>query len=432
MAAKKAVAKKTTKKTTKTTAEKSATKAIVSREVQGPSLAFSKASALPKSTDAERQRALKTLVSKLDGKLIPASQLGNVYMLRRPTGVIEMDVALGGGFPAGGACMISGPYNSGKTWTLFRTLAMQQQIYGNSFMGAIHIAETQMPYDQMRQAGMKIRVPDDVIKQYIQQDLDVGQPMWSDEKIAEWKEEVGTLHVIEGGTGETVLQSVLECVKANCFSVIGVDSVSSLLPQRDADKDMDEEQARAARAIMMGKFWEKYVPHVNKGVNTTSLLFTQQIRQNDSQYGKEWKITGGKATEHYKLIDIAMWPGSQIRKTISGRSYTVGKETGFETIKGKAGTHDHIKGSFNFYYSEFFPGNVDVHGDLILFARQQGVLVQTNKGLQLLNGVTKEPIEGMYAPTESALKECLQLDFEFELDFRRHVTAAMGLKCLYR
>lgn len=436
MAAKKAAVKKTTTKKAaakKDTAAKApAAKPPVSRAAAGPDLAVSKVAALPAKTDAERKRALATLVNQLEGKLIPADQLGNVYALRRPTGVIEFDVALGGGFPAGGACMLSGPFNSGKTWMLFRTMAMQQQLYGDSFMGALHIAETQVPYDQMRQAGMRVRVPDSVIRQYIQRDMELGLPMWSDEKIADWKTQIGTIHVIEGGTGEAVLQSVLECVKANVFSIIGVDSVSSLLPQRDADKDMDEEAARAARAIMMGKFWEKYVPHVNKGVNTTSLIFTQQVRANNSGYGKEWTITGGEATKHYKLIDIGMWPGKQITRQIQGRSYSVGKETLFETFKGKAGTHDHIKGSFNFYYSEFMPGNVDVHGDLILYARQQGILMQTMNGWQLLNAETREPIDGMYAPTETALKECLAMDFDFELDFRRHALAAAGLKCLYR
>jgi len=435
MAAKKAAVKRITKKTTDKGANAktpTTAKPLVTRAAEGPKLSISQTAALPAKTDAERKKALAVLVNQLEGKLIPADQLGNVYALRRPTGIIEVDIALGGGFPAGGACMLSGPYNSGKTWMLFRTMAMQQQLYGSSFMGALHIAETQIPYDQMRQAGMRICVPDSVIKQYIQRDVELGLPMWDDAKIAAWKAQVGTLHIIDGGTGEAVLQSVLECVKANCFSVIGVDSISSLMPQRDVDKDIDEEAARAARAIMMGKFWEKYVPHVNKGVNTTSLIFTQQVRANNSTYGKEWTITGGEATKHYKLIDLGMWSGKQITRQIQGRTHAVGKETLFETFKGKAGTHDHIKGSFNFYYSEFLAGNVDVHGDLILYARQQGILMQTMNGWQLLNAETREPLDGMYAPTEAALKECLQMDFDFELAFRRHVLAAAGIKCLYR
>lgn len=409
---------------------------IVSRAGDGPTMAISKdpttTSSLRLLSDTERKRALATLVNKLDGNLISANQLSNVYALRRPSGIVELDVALGGGFPAGGACMISGVYNAGKSWLMFRTMAMQQQLYGQSFMGALHIAETQLPYDQMRQAGIRVGVPDSVIRQYIQRDVELGLPEWSAEKIASWKEQIGHIEIIGGGTGEHVLQSVLECVKANVFNIIGVDSISSLMPQRDADKDMDDEAARAARAIMMGKFWDKYVPHVNRGVNLTSLLFTQQVRQSDSIYGLDWKVTGGEATKHYKLIDILMYPGAQIKRTIQGKEYTIGKKTNFRTIKGKAGTHDNIKGEFSWYYPEFFPGSVDVHGDLIVYAMQQGILVRTNKGLQLMNALTHEPVEAIYAPTDQAMKECLQADFDFELEFRRHVMAAAGLQCLYR
>lgn len=401
----------------------------VSRAAEPPSMAYA---SLLNKLDGERRKRLAATINKLGDRLIPASQLENVYSIRRPTGIVELDVALGGGFPAGGACMISGPYNSGKSWLLWRTVAMQQQIYGNNFMGAFHVAETQLDYEQMLQAGVRIDVPDSLIGQWMQRDRELGLPEWSDERIAQYKRQVGTIHVIDGGTGEHVLQTVLECVKSGVFNLIGVDSVSSLLPQRDADKEMDEETARAARAMMMQKFWEKYVPFVNKGTNLTSLLFTQQIRANDNPYGKDWKITGGKATEHYKLIDVALWPGKQLTRDINGKRYTVGKDTMFETLKGKAGTHDHIKGSFSFYYPEFLPGSVDVHGDLIGYALRQGTLIETNKGIQLLNGVTKEPIEGMDAPSMKALKECLEADFDFELDFRRHVMAAAGIRCLYR
>jgi hypothetical protein len=64
---------------------------------------------------------------------------------------------------------------------------------------------------------MKIAVPDNVLRQWIQRDTDLGLPMWTDEKILMYKQQTGTIHAIEGGTGETVLQSILECVNANVF-----------------------------------------------------------------------------------------------------------------------------------------------------------------------------------------------------------------------
>lgn len=405
---------------------------VITPQAAEPIPLFAVSQTAPSAKNKEREKKLAALRTTLGDQLVSADQLSNVYMLRRPTGIISLDIALGGGFPAGGACMISGPYNSGKSWLLFRSMAMQQQLYGNDFMGALHVAETQVPYDQMLQAGMKVCVPDKVIKQYIQRDMELGLPMWTSDRITAMKQQVGHLEIISGGTGEQVLNTVLECNKQGIFNIIGVDSVSSLEPQRDSDKTMDDEAARAARAIMMGKFWTKYVPFVNKGDNTTTLLFTQQVRQNDTQYGRDWTITGGEATKHYKLIDLGMWSGKQAKRTIHGVDYVVGKKVLFETIKGKAGTHDHVKGEFDFYYSEFFPGNVDVHGDLILHAIQQNLLVPTSHGVQLVSAVSREPLAGMTAPDERSLKECIAVDFDFELEFRRHILAAAGIKCLYR
>lgn len=434
MAAKKAAGSKVpTKKTESSKTGYGKTgggKPTLSREAKTHDTAVTKNS--DASTAKEKQARLKALRSQLGDKLIPADKLGNVYALRRPTGIVQVDIALGGGFPAGGACMLSGIYNSGKSWMLYRAMAMQQQIYGDEFVGAVHVAETQMPYDQMRQAGMKICVPDSYIKQCIQRDIDLGLPMWTDEKILEWKTGIGHLEVITGGTGEEVLETVIDCVKANVFSLIGVDSIQGLMPQADVDKDISDENKRAARAVMMGKFWERYTPHVNKGCNTTSVVFIQQVRASDSTYGKDWKVTGGKASEHFKLIDLALWPGQQIRQQIDNKMVTTGKVTKFETLKGKAGTHDHITGEFDYKYSEFYPGNVDVHGDLIATAIKNGILQTKSSGVQLLNAVTKEPIEGMFAASQKQLRELMEVDFDFELDFRRHVMASVGIKCLYR
>jgi hypothetical protein len=278
---------------------------------------------------------------------------------------------------------------------------------------------------------MRIAVPDNVIRQWIERDAQLGIA-WTAENIQACKMQVGTFHIIPAGTGEQVLQTVLECTKTNAFDIIGVDSINSLEPERNAGKDMEEESARAAQALMMGRFWPKYVPHVNNGYNTTTLLFMQQVRQNDSAYGKDWKVVGCKANEHFKIIDLALWPGKQIRRTINGKDIAIGKETNFETIKGKAGTHDHITGSFNFFYPEFMAGSVDIHGDLILAAMRYGILMRTNVGLQLLNGVTRAPVASMAPMDEQTLRQVLVYNFDFELEVRRHVLAAAGVRCLYR
>lgn len=85
-------------------------------------------------TKAEKNKRLRALKHQLGDLLISADQASTPYMVRRPTGITELDIHLGGGFPAGGPSVLGGPYNSGKSWLMWRMIAMQQQI-----LSLIHI-----------------------------------------------------------------------------------------------------------------------------------------------------------------------------------------------------------------------------------------------------------------------------------------------------
>ena len=95
--------------------------------------------------------------------VVRADQAPNPYIKRRPTGIMELDIDLGGGWPAGGACFVSGPDNSGKTWLMMQTMAMQQRIYQEHTILGMAITEGGFPYDQAIRVGMRIKVPDEMI-----------------------------------------------------------------------------------------------------------------------------------------------------------------------------------------------------------------------------------------------------------------------------
>src|SRR5688572_9440121 len=119
-------AKKTAKKIEKPAKAKAApaaTEVLTRSEVSEDSL----------GSDADKRKKLREFAAAMnkDRRVVAmADEAPNVYELRRPTGIIQLDKDIGGGFPAGGLSVVSGPDNAGKTWVILRTMAMHQRLYG--------------------------------------------------------------------------------------------------------------------------------------------------------------------------------------------------------------------------------------------------------------------------------------------------------------
>jgi len=376
---------------------------------------------------AEKNRRLRALRTKLGDNLIPASQAATPYMVRRPVFITDLDVHLGGGFPAGGPSVVGGPFNSGKSWLMWRALAAQQQIYGDSFLGAVANIEHALPYDQAIDAGCKIAIPDDVLNQWAEWRNQRGMPPFSQEEVAKLKHQVGHIEFINGVTGEDILETVLELNSQNIFSIIGIDSVSALTPAADADKTLSDEQKRGAHATMMKKFLMHYIAQLRGGRNYTTLFCTQQAVQNQTQYGFEWVLKGGEYLKHIALVTLEVFSGDKIYR--GANKEVIGKHIRWRTRKGKAGTHDNLSGDFPYYYTI---GGADIHGDLMTAAMRRGLLLNTGSRLQFLSATDRQPIDGLWQPNEQALREVLAQDFDFELAIRREILASENIKCLYR
>jgi hypothetical protein len=86
----------------------------------------------PEQTQAGRSRAVDKLFDKLQSEwnkkhegpipVIRGSEASSSYLLRRPTGITSLDIALAGGFPGGTVSVLVGPDGVGKDF-LFWTMA---------------------------------------------------------------------------------------------------------------------------------------------------------------------------------------------------------------------------------------------------------------------------------------------------------------------
>jgi len=375
-----------------------------------------------------------------DHKIVAsASDVPNTYELRRPCGIMQLDIDTGGGLPAGGACCLSGPEGSGKTELLLNYFAMHQKIYGDDSYIAFAQVEGQFDFRLALKRGLKIRVPPRLIEQWRHERALRKLGDFTKEELAGFNEQVGEFVLIGGSTGEETMEAVLEAHKKNIFGIIGVDSINALMPEANAAKDLNEDEKRASRATLMTRFFHHYIPET-RGFDTpneTTIIFVQQVRSNPDKatapsymqaYLKDWAVTGAYATRHFKLVDVIVWSGQKIKKQISGEKLVVGKEIKWEIDKGKAGCHDSVTGSTPFYYVE----GLDSVGSAIIAGIRLGVITEGPKGAQVIRPETQKPNDDLQAPDVKTLEKMMRADFEFELAVRREILAGAGINCLYQ
>lgn len=448
MATKKKVAKKYTTKKTARKAPVTLPAPVVTGG-RAPQAALAVSPPTPISRDQNflaRQAALNALANEFNSEghqvIVRGDEAANPYILRRPTGIAELDIHLGGGWPAGGTCFVSGPDNSGKTWLMMQTMAMQQRIYKEQCILAMGISEGGFPYDQAMRVGLHVPVPDEMILQWQQWRTQRSFPPYTVEDIARFKQQVGDFRIIRGSTGEETLTAILKVIATRACSVVCVDSLQGLQPTVDAGKDLTDVEKQAAHATMIGRFFKKYIPLTTgiSGVNETTLLMTQQVRANRAKseaqshiqkYLKDWAVGGSYAARHFKLVDIILYDGRLIKKSDqeTGRE-TVGKVLNWEFEKGKAGTHDNIHGEVQYRYD--IPQGVDFTGTVMDSGMQRGVIRKLGNCVTLVRPEDGKVLEDYSAPSLKAFRRCMEVDFDFELAVRLEILAAAGIQCLYR
>jgi RecA/RadA recombinase len=379
-----------------------------------------------------------------DHKVIEhASNVPNTYELRRPSGIMQLDLDTGGGAPAGGLTYISGPDNAGKTFLILLYMLMHQRLYGDQSSMAFACVEGGFDFKRALNLGLKIAVPDATIAQWDMERQQRGFAPYTKEEWQSYKQQIGEVVIIGGPTGETILQTALNCVRSRLFGIVAVDSVSILLPEADADKDIEDHEKRAANASLITKFIKQYTPHTSglDGLNWTTLLFSAQVRSNSAKatapanmqkYLKDWATTGAYAGKHGKLLDVCVWSGAKIDKQINGHRTIVGKQTKYELLKGKAGAHDNVTGEFPFYYDFYYAAGVDQLDTVIVEGLRRGVIIEKDGKINVLRPDTGDLSDIRNIPGMRNFRRMMEIDIDFEMAVRREVLASKGIMCLYR
>lgn len=409
-------------------------------------------------TAAERKQQLRVLMNSFNkdhtkGKghkvIAFADEVANPFFLRRPCGITQLDIDTGGGLPAGGVSVLSGPDNAGKTFLLNKYMAMHQRLYGSASCIALAVVESNPDYFFMRKCGIQVAVPDVMIEERAHERKLRGLPPFTKEQMKLFKQQVGDFVIIREETSEALFDAILAAVRQNIFGILGLDSISMI--QASAEAAIDTFENRPQQALDAGlitRFYKKYFPltlGLDERQNETTLIFTSQVRSNRKKsevaswnprmagFMKDYEAGGAYAGRHGKLIDVLLGTGAREKaaQEVDGKKVrvAVGKTITWEIKKGKAGTHDGITGEVDFHYDTL----TNDLSTLLVAGIRLGVIVEKGGLLTVHNAETGDVLKDLEGiPGSEEFAKRLTDNFDLELTVRREVLAASGLQCTYR
>lgn len=409
----------------------------------------------PKELHAKIAR-LKAKINKETSKgcrplMVSASEVDNAYDLRRPCGITQLDIATGGGIPAGGLAQITGANGVGKTALMWKYFAMHQKIYGEA-SSLLYVPVEFLPdWRHIRQRyGIRMSLPPAMVDRTDADRVARGlPPMTKAERNDLLYGGIGEFHVLRADTSEKLLDATIEAIDSNAFGIIAIDSISIMIPHAEAKLDtLEDEPVQAANAKLLTRFMQRFHPTtlgVKSDVLTTTIAIAQ-VRANRKKsemvsYMARWEkdetaVGGANAVKHGKLVDITLWPGSKV-KDPANKENILGKEVKWEITKGKGGSRDNLFGTYTYWYDD---AKADDIGTIVEVGVRHGVCLEAGGNLTFINKDTGEPLQTPYGTLcgidgIEQLRQICRDSIDTEIIIRREILAAASPKntvCLYR
>jgi RecA/RadA recombinase len=342
-----------------------------------------KTKAPTKEPDTEDRRArLDAVIARVNKEMKQnvirrADEASSSYLLRRPTGITSVDIALAGGFPASSSCVIVGPDGAGKDYLLWRTCAEVQKLYGEDFAMAVYLTEFRVDKKYMRDiCGFKIAMSDEELDEQDAAREDIGLPVLTAEERERYKEQVGRIYLIYGVTAEEGFDAIMDIISSNGCQIVAVNSIGFLQTEAKEEQESFKDFAQQRNeAILISKFLPKLAMVLNRDLpngerNETTLLLLNQVRSKDNQgprmpgrptLDRDKYRPGAEAyaLKHGKAIELIIHNGKVHYDEVA--QMKIGREKNWELNKGKLGTHEGIKGTFDYFYED----GADIIGDLV-------------------------------------------------------------------
>lgn len=320
-----------------------------------------------------------------------ASELTSPYILRRPTGILGVDLALGGGLHASGGIEIHGEESVGKTHLAYKVISMLQKNYGKDAAALIFSTEIKPDKGFARKGNVAIAYSEEEIEQYDKLRVAKGLPSFTGDQLDDLRHQVGEVVVLCSSTADIGLDAIVDALKAGVFQIVLIESMGAFLTP-DMDEKEVGERVYGGSSIIVTNFQNKVYPlfmmsRPEGGMLETTIIGVNQARANmdGGKYApKTRQASGAFAWKHGQLASIELSKSSAIRQSDKGP--VVGREVAWKLTKGKAGTHDGLKGKYDYYHvqrgeptfwkdvQEKWMGGVDVVREAVEVATDMGII----------------------------------------------------------
>lgn len=252
------------------------------------------------------------------------------------TGILSLDKALGGGIAEGRIIEVFGPESSGKTTLTLHAIA-ETQAAGKvaAFIDAEHA------FDPIYAAALGV---------------DMNQLIFS-----------------QPSSAEEALEVVDTLAKSGALSLIVIDSVAALVPQKELEGDMGD-STMGQQARLMGQAMRKLTGITAK--NNCTLIFINQIRMKlGIMFGNPETTSGGNALKFYASQRIDVRRRGQIKAGTGDDAEVIGNETEVKVIKNKVAPPYK---SCNFVIN--YGTGVDKEKDILTLAVENNIITKAGAG----------------------------------------------------
>ena len=271
----------------------------------------------------------------------------------RPTGSLALDYALGGGIPYGAAVAIIGDEGVGKS-SIAEMMCAEVQRSGEH---VLYIdGEQALNLEWAKKNGVVIPAEGENFPQGVG-----GFFLHQPTKCA-----------------EEVLKFMESMIEKKEFGLIILDSIPSLVPKKEWDGEMDEQQMGLVPQLL-GKAIRKLIYSGKLKDSKTSLVLINQNRDLIGSFFGGKRQPGGRNLKYCVLqtLDVS---SAKIEATVEGQKQRVGQEIHVNVTRNKFAT-PYRTANVNL----FFESGIDYLGDIILMATALNLIQISGSWMNCIN-----------------------------------------------